>query len=60
MENKLVMATDLISALANLIGEYGDVPVFVGDKDSNNAMVPVTYTYPIEVSAPGENLREQS
>lgn len=53
MENNLIMTPHLISALANLISEYGDTPVFIGDKDSTNAMVPVTYTYPIEVSKPG-------
>ena len=53
MENNLVMASDLISELANLISEYGDLPVFIGDKDSINAMVPVTHTFPIEVSKPG-------
>lgn len=52
MENNLVMASHLISALADLISEHGDLPVFVGDKDSINVMVPVTHTYCVQVSDP--------
>ena len=53
MKNNLVMASHLISELANFISEYGNLPVFIGDKDSINAMVPVTHTNLIEVSKPG-------
>lgn len=62
MENKLVMTSDVIHALVQLIAEHGDCPIAIADSNSTKAMVPVENVHMVNVtenrieSDKGENL----
>lgn len=53
MENKLIMATDLIHALVDLTSKHGNVPILLSDQSSQKAMVPLVDAHIIEISKPG-------
>jgi hypothetical protein len=50
--NNLKMVSDLIKDLTEYMKNNGDLPVFLFDSDSVNAMVPYKSIELIEVSAP--------
>ena len=41
MENKLIMTSDVIHALVQLMAEHGDCPIVISDSNSSRAIVPV-------------------
>lgn len=53
MKNKLVMATDLIHCLVELVSTHGDVPILLSDSSSKKAMIPLIDAHIIEISKPG-------
>lgn len=61
MENKLIMASDIIHALVQFMSEHGDCPVAIADSNSPKAMVPVENVHMMSIkekdsSNKGENL----
>lgn len=53
MENKLVMTTDLIHCLVELVAKHGNVPILLSDSSSEKAMIPLRDAHIIEISKPG-------
>ena len=49
MENKLIMVSDVIIALVDLIAKNGDCPIAIADQDSKNAMVPVDNIHMVKI-----------
>ena len=61
MENKLIMASDIIHALVQFMAEHGDCPVAISDSNSSKAMVPVENIHMMSIKEKaynnkGENL----
>ena len=53
MENKLIMATDLINALVTMVEKHGDCPVVLAESNSNKAIVPWKEVHAIEIAPEG-------
>lgn len=55
MENKLIMASDIIHALVQFMSEYGDCPVAIADSNSPKAMVPVENVHMMSIKEKDSN-----
>ena len=52
MKNNLIMISDLMNALTDMLSQYGDLPVLISDKDSIQCLSPLIDCHVIELSAP--------
>lgn len=55
MENKLIMASDIIHALVQFMSEHGDCPVAIADSNSPKAMVPVENIHMMSIKEKDSN-----